>query len=79
MIRYDLGQGTTYKVRSGTWLTPWVKHAAEAYNFLLNTPERRNRWYTWAEFADFMKGYSSSVTVHTIAVHVEAEGKAQNV
>jgi len=70
MIKYDKGT-ITYQCRKDTWFTPWIKHAAEVYGFLLNTPERRGKEWSWLEFADFIRGYSSHPTVQLIALHVE--------
>ena len=47
---------------TGTWHNAKgidQEHAVSCFDFLLNTSERRNRWYTWREFAAMMREYSA--------------------
>lgn len=46
------------------------EHAAHTYGFLLNTDDRRGIWWTWEDFADLMRQYSSHPTTHLIASEI---------
>ena len=75
MIRYGVDK-VTYRMRPDSPFATSIEYAVVAYGFLLNTPERRGGWWTWAEFAAMMRGYSSHIRTEVLAEELEAEGLA---
>ena len=62
MIRHNPGGSITYSYPNNLreiW-EQIVTHAAEAYGFLLNTPERRGREFTWPEFAEIIERHCAN-------------------
>ena len=48
-IKYDMGRNTNDLERNV------LSFVANAYGFLLNTPERRNKPHTWGQLADLVE------------------------
>lgn len=57
MISRQHGERVVYTVPKGLdgLTAALVEHAVNAYGFLLNTPERRFREFTWPQFAEVIE------------------------
>ena len=69
MIRKTL-DGIEYKPEDLT-----TEHIAICYSFLLNTPDRRGKWFSWSELADLMTSHFDNPTVRLLAQHLKGLDK----
>ena len=76
MIRYTPGRGTIYEKSKYPENEELIEYAVSAYDYLLNTSERRNRFHSWDEFAAMILAYYEHCPrIMAVVSALQKEGK----